>query len=45
MIEVIGYFIGIGLAFMTVVAVIKGTPSCSGNCNQGRTKCDCKNIF
>ena len=24
-----------------LIAVMLRTPSCSGNCNQGRNKCDC----
>ena len=40
----IAYFICIIVALVVLVAIFGGN-GCGGNCNQGRTKCDCKKYF
>ena len=42
---VFAYFIGIVFLIVLIGAFFLSEGGCSGNCNQGRTKCDCKNIF
>jgi hypothetical protein len=42
----VAYFIGIIFFLVLIVAFLNRMPGgCGGNCKQGRTKCDCKNIF
>lgn len=44
----VGILIVTAILFYVVIVVNifkNDSTGCSGNCNQGRTKCDCKKIF
>lgn len=39
------YFVGIIFFLIIIIALFKSGEGCGGDCNQGRTKCDCKKYF